>query len=753
MSSRRGFLAAGAAALAIIAVPEGFRAVAVAAGDEADADSRLATWLRLGADGIVDVYTGKVEIGMGVITGLTQIVADELDVPMAHVRMTTGDTGRTPDQGGVGGSTSTQFGANPLRNAAAEARRVLVSAAATRLDVPAERLIVVDGVVRDRDDASKAVAYGALVDALAASPALKVSGEAFRLDVRGAAKPKPRSAYRLVGKPIARLDVAPKVFGTFRFVVDTKLPRMLHARVVRPPSAGARPLAVDSEKLHAHGDARLVRIGDFLAVVATREWNAVAGARDLGVRWSAPSTTFPAMAALGDAMWAMPVASQDKVVARGDLAAASVGATVVQASYVWPFQAHATMGPGCAVADVRADAVTIWCGAQKPFALREGIADLLGIPQATVRVVFVEDAGSYGRAGFDDVAADAALISRAVGKPVRVQWMRSDMTMWGPKAPAMVGRLTGALRDGKIAALDLTIRAFNGGEISSHPDSAGNFIGGQIAGRTNDKPRVEYAVYGKNSGAYDVPTLHALAELVAPLAPTISPLRTTHLRDPEGPGTTFIIESFIDELAAHASADPIAFRIAHLSDPRAIDVLSQAATAAGWQPGIAARNKMRGGIARGRGVAFATRGDTMVATIADVTVDTHSGKVSVTRFVCAHDCGSIVNPRSLRGTIEANLMQSLSRSLFEEVRFAGGAVTSRDWLTYPVLRTPDVPGRVDVVLVDRPELPPYGAGEPSSRPTAAAIANAIYDATGARVRTAPFTPIHVLAALAAPSLS
>jgi nicotinate dehydrogenase subunit B len=747
MPNRRTFLAAGTSALAVVATPGGFRALAAA---ERSADpnlARLTTWLRVGTDGTADVFTGKVEIGMGTITGLAQIVAEELDVPLTAIRMTTGDTATTPDQGGVGGSTSTQLGARPLRHAAAEARRVLVAAAAQRLGVPADRLDVRDGIVHDRDDAARSVPYGTLVAALADAPALAVSGEAFGLDVAGAAKPKDPAAYRIVGTPVARLDVSPKIYGTFRYVVDVKLPGMVHARVVRPPSVGARPLAIDAEPLRAHGDARLVRVGDLLAVLASREWDAVAGARDLRIRWSGPSTTFPPHESLAAAMWAMPASSRDRVVARNDVNAASAGAQIVEASYAWPFQSHATMGPGCAVADVRPSSVTIWCGAQKPHALREGIADLLDVPAAHVRVVFAEDAGSYGRAGFDDAAADAALLSRAVGKPVRVQWMRADMTTWGPKAPAIVGRLRGALRDGKIAALDLTIRAFNGGEISSHPDSAGNFLGGQLAGHANTKPRVEYALYGKNSAAYEIPALHALAELVAPLAPSISPLRTTHLRDPEGPGTTFIVESFIDELAAQAQADPVAFRVAHLRDSRAIGVLHKAAETAGWTPGHAARNVTRSGTARGRGVAFATRGDTMVATIADVEVDLANGKVRVTRLVCAHDCGTIVNPRSIRGTIEANLMQSMSRALYEEVRFEGGTVTSRDWATYPVVRTVDLPERVDVVLVEHHDLPPYGAGEPSSRPTAAAIANAIHDATGARVRTAPFTPANVLAAL------
>jgi CO/xanthine dehydrogenase Mo-binding subunit len=495
-----------------------------------------------------------------------------------------------------------------------------------------------------------------------------------------------------------------------------------------------------------------VRIGDFVAVVATREWDAVRGAQALHVRWSASAASFPPAAELAGAMWAMPVASREDTVLRGDANAALVGAQVFEARYAWPFQSHATMGPGCAVADVRPGGrTTIWCGAQKPHALKTGIADLLKIAPDRVRIVFVEDAGSYGRAGFDDVAADAALLSRAVGKPVRVQWMRHDMTQWGPKAPAIVGFARGALRDGSIAALDLTLRAFNGGEISSHPDNAGNFLAGQLTERAN-KPRTEYASYGKNSAAYVIPAVRAVAELVAPLAAAASPLRTTHLRDPEGPGTTFVVESFVDELAHYAVADALAFRIQHLTDPRAIAVLRGVAEASAWQTRASASAIGSGATLRGRGVAFATRGEsrgaTIVATVAEVAVEVATGKVRVTRLTCAHDCGSIVNPRSLRGTIEANLMQSLSRTLYEQVAFEGSSVTSRDWTSYPVLRTPDVPDRVDVVLLDRPDLPPYGAGEPSSRPTAAAVANAVFDATGVRVRTAPLTPRNVLAAFA-----
>jgi nicotinate dehydrogenase subunit B len=310
MTTRSGFLASGAAALAVLAAPPLVGAAAAIAPGALALD-RLGTWLRIGADGFVDVFTGKVEIGMGTITGLAQVVAEELDVPLARIRMITGDTDLTPDQGGVGGSTSTQSGARPLRHAAAEARRVLLAAAALRLGIAVERLTVADGIVRDRDDAARSVPYGALVDALARDPALVVSGEGFGLDVRGAGAAKDPAAYRLVGTPAARLDVAAKAHGTFRYVVDVRVPGMLHARVVRPPAAGARPVAVDDGPLRVCGDAKLLRVGDLLAVAATREWDAVRGARALVVRWSAPSVSFPAQGSLAAAMWAAPAFARD----------------------------------------------------------------------------------------------------------------------------------------------------------------------------------------------------------------------------------------------------------------------------------------------------------------------------------------------------------------------------------------------------------------------------------------------------------
>ena len=305
------------------------------------------------------------------------------------------------------------------------------------------------------------------------------------------------------------------------------------------------------------------------------------------------------------------------------------------------------------------------------------------------------------------------------------------------------------MQNGNIVAFEATFRQLNGNEIFSQPSQAGRFLAGQMAGFANDAVVYEYGQYGNGSAKYEIPNVHATAEIVAPFTAGNSPLRTAHMRDPEGPATTFIVESFIDELAAHAGADAIAFRIKHLKDPRHITALQTVAKESGWEtrPSASAKRTGTDGTLIGRGVAFATRGATIIATVAEVAVNPQTGAVRVRRLVCAHDCGFIVNPKSLQGTIEANLIQSLSRSIYEEATFDDHNVTSHDWLTYPIAHMHDVPDEVKVVMINQQTIAPTGAGEPSSRPTAAAIANAIFDATGARVRTAPLTPKNVLAAM------
>jgi CO/xanthine dehydrogenase Mo-binding subunit len=361
----------------------------------------------------------------------------------------------------------------------------------------------------------------------------------------------------------------------------------------------------------------------------------------------------------------------------------------------------------------------------------------------------MQDAGSYGRPGFEDAGADAVLLSKAVGRPVRVQWMRHDMTAWGAKGPACVFDLAGAIdAQGNVTAVRFVSRAFSGGEILYLPDSAGNYLAGQLTGIKNTSGVDEYADWGGAAPPYHFPNLDATAHVLAGFHDVASPLRSTHLRDPEGPATSFAVESFIDELAAAAGVDPLELRLKHIDEPRAKNALTVAAEKFGWDKRVSPKKTIAGDVVTGRGIALGTRNGTYVGTIAEVEVNRTTGVVKVTRLVCSHDCGLIVNPDALKTTIAANLVQSLGRTMKEEVMFDRSNVTSVDWNSYKVARASDVPAVVDIVLINRPDLPPGGAGEPSSRPTAAAIANAVFDATGARVRQIPLTPANVKAALA-----
>jgi nicotinate dehydrogenase subunit B len=716
--------------------------------------NRLDAWLRIGKDGIVHIFTGKPEIGMGVETGYAQIIAEELDVPVGRVQFVMGDSSLTPNQGGVGGSTSIAAGSKPLRNAAANARYLLTQMASQRLGVPPEQLEVKNGVVHVKGAPSKSVTYAELASAGDLNDALKVSGDGFSLNVEGAGKPKDPSEYSVVGKSVPRVDLAPKILGQFKYVVDVRVPGMLHGRVIRPSGVGATFVSLDETPAKSiSGFVKTVVKGNFVGVVAENEWAAIQASNAIKVTWTTPVQAFPEQQDLYNYMRAAKPKASRETAKRGDAAAAlSNAAKKLEASYEFPFQSHATMGPGCAVADVRMDGVTtVWSGGQKPHDLQKGFAQLLGVPLDTVRVIWMEDAGSYGRPGFEDAAADAVILSQAMGKPVRVQWMRDDMTAWGAKGPAVMCDLSAGLdAQGEVSAVQFTSRAFSGGETLFRPDSMGNYLGAQLTGIPNTTGVDEFAQWGGNAPDYAFPNLHATAHVIPALYENASPLRTTHLRDPEGPATSFAVESFMDEIAAAAGMDPVEFRLKHIDEPRAKAVLTAAAQKAGWDTRPSPKKSASTGeIATGRGIGLSTRGGTYVGTVAEVEVNRRTGAVHVKRFVCAHDCGLIINPGALRGTIEANLVQSLGRSLKEEVTFDRSNVTSVDWKTYPVARASDIPAQVDIVLINHPEIPPGGAGEPSSRATAAAIANAIFDATGARVRTAPLTPARVKAALAA----
>jgi nicotinate dehydrogenase subunit B len=722
----------------------------------APSPKRLDAWLRIGADGGVRVFTGKLEIGMGVDTALTQIVAEELDLAPGRVTFVLGDTGSTTDQGGVGGSTSISLGSRPLRNVAATARAALLQLGSRRLGVPVDQLQVSDGVISVKADATKRVSYGDLVTAASlddtAGDVLKVSGAGFALNVEGTAKPKDPKSYTVVGTSLPRVDMAPKILGQFQYITDVRVPGMLHGRVVRPSGVGATFVSLDdAEARKIGGYVKTVVEKDFVGVLAETEWAAIKAAKAIKVTWTAPVQAFPEQKDLYAHMRSTAPKATRETAKVGDAAAAIAGgAKKIEARYDVPFQSHATMGPGCGVADVHLDGVTtVWSGGQKPHALQKGFAQLLGVPLNMVRVVWMQDAGSYGRPGFEDAAADAVLLSKAAGKPVRVQWMRADMTAWGTKGPACVFDLSASLdAAGNVSAVLFTSRAFSGGEIMYLPDTAGNYLGAQLTGVPNTSGVNEFAEWGGAAPPYKFPNLHAVAHVVPGFHDVASPLRSTHLRDPEGPATSFAVESFIDELATAAGVDPLELRLTHIEEPRAKAVLTAAAEKAGWDKRVSPKKNITGDVVTGRGIALGTRNGTYVGTIADVQVNRKTGEVKVTRLVCSHDCGLIINPEGLKSTIAANLVQSLGRTTKEEVLFDRSNVTSVDWNSYRVARASDIPPVVDIVLINRPDLPPGGAGEPSTRPTAAAIANAVFDATGARVRQIPLTPDNVKAALA-----
>ncbi|MBZ5603923.1 MAG: molybdopterin-dependent oxidoreductase [Acidobacteriia bacterium] len=560
-TSRRDFLTIGSGLLIGFSLSDSATAPQLMAADTAPNPSpaRLDAWLRIGVDDHVRVFTGKVDIGMGVQTALMQIVAEELDVPVSRIELIMGDTAATPDQGGVGGSTSISAGGKPLRNAAAAARHALLQLASNKLGAPAAQLDVHDGIVSVRGDASQKISYGALVEGHELGEALRVSGNGFSLNVEGSAKPKDPSTYTVVGKSVPRVDLPPKLFGRAIYSTDVRVPGMLHGRVIRPAGAGSTLAGVDDRAAKKiPGYVKTVTKGNFVGVVAENEWSAIRAAGAVKVNWSAPAAAFP------DDLYrhmrsAKPKASR-QLNNQGDAAAAlSRASKKIEASYEWPFQAHATMGPGCAVADFHADGVTtVWTGAQKPHALQKGLAQMLGLADDRVHVIWVEAAGSYGRAGDEDVAADAALLSQAVGKPVRVQWSRADMTAWGGKGPAAIVDLSAALnQDGSIAAIDMSSRAFSGTEIIPQATTAGNMLAGQLIGMPNTTAGDEYVQWGGSTYPYTIRNLRCTGHVLAALYSESSPMRATHLRDPNGPAGTFASESFMDELAAEARVDPI----------------------------------------------------------------------------------------------------------------------------------------------------------------------------------------------------
>ena len=729
--NRREFLTGAGALVVSFSIP-------LPAGAQQAPNPRLEqldAWLAVGGDGKVTVFCGKVELGTGIQTALAQIVADELDVAFERVHIIMGDTALCQNQGPTVGSQSIPNGGTQLRQAAAEARHTLVGLAAARLGAPADRLTVSDGAVMAPGGAK--LSYAEVL-----------GNRKFDRKLDRKVKPKASSALKVVGQSIQRVDIPGKVYGTHAYVQNIRLPGMVHGRVVRPPRQKAVVARVDESSVKGPpGNVRVARKGNFVAVVADREEQAIAAARSLKVEWSS-AAQLPEMKDLPAAVKATP-AVERVLAAAGDVENGMAGAArALQAEYFIPFQMHASIGPSCALADVRPDGVTLWSPTQSSFNVRDSVATLLGRPASQVRLIWVEGSGCYGQNGADDVTADAALLSQLVGRPVRVQWMRHDEHVHEPMTPAMViGVRAGLDRDGGVVAWDYLLRSPNHGKRPAF-GMAGNMIAGAELGMPE-----RYGIVGADRNArhsYQFPHNRVRFGLM-----DSSVLRNSSLRGLGSPQNTFANESFMDELAAAAGADPIAFRIRHLKDPRAIAVLEEVAKLSRWdtRPSPRKDRTRAAGDRRavtGRGVAFVQYNNTgaYVALVAQVRLERKSGKVRVERVFVAHDCGLIVNPDGLRNQIEGNVIQGLSRALLEEVQFDRSGVKSVDWRGYPIMRFSDVPQEIGISLINRPEQPALGAGEPAGSPIFAAVANAIFDATGGRLRSVPFTPERVRAVLA-----
>jgi nicotinate dehydrogenase subunit B len=702
----------------------------------ADGKSGFETFIEITADGLVTAFNGHVDLGTGIRTALGQIVAEELDVSFARVVVVLGDTSRVPDQGPTIASETIQITAVPLRKAAAQARLFLLARAAERLELPPHQLAIEDGLIRGSHNRS--ISFGELI-----------AGQTIRLELADDVPVKPAETYGIVGRSQPRVDLPAKATGELVYVHDMRLPGMLHGRVVRPPYAGVDAGAVVGSSLIAVDEASVrdipgvvavVRIGDFVGVVAEREENAVKAAARLEVSWK-PTPTLPDLDDVARALRANP--SQPRtLIDKGDVDAAfAAAAKPMPRTYVWPYQMHGSIGPSCAVADCGQDTVRVWSGTQNPHLLRADLALLLQRPAAEIEVIRMEAAGCYGRNCADDVSADAVLLSRAVGRPVRVQLTREQEHAWEPKGAAQLIDVRGGLRaDGSVAGYDFVTR---------YPSNGAPTLALLLTGRVAPRPAVFEMGDRTAIPPYDYDHLRVVAHDMPPIA------RAAWLRGVSALPNTFAHESYIDELATEAGVDPIEYRLRYLRDPRAVELIQAVARRAGWTPRPHWQPKAaENDIVRGRGFAYALYvhskfpgyGAAWSAWVADVAVNTATGDVSVTRVVVGQDSGLMINPDGVRHQIHGNVIQSTSRALMEQVSFERGTVTSREWGAYPIIKFPDVP-RIDVLMLPRQDQPPLGVGESASVPSAAAIANAIFDATGVRFREPPFTSERILAGL------
>ena len=707
---------------------------------------QLSSYIAVNADGSVSAFFGKMDMGHGLSVAIAQIVAEELDVPFKIVKVFMGDTATSVNQGGASGSTSIQMGGKQMRMAAAEARRVLIEMAAATLDAPVGNMIVVNGIVSDVSNRDKQTSYAELIDGKYFNVQLDWNKKlGNQLYAPGKAQPKKPSEHKIVGRPIKRDDVAPKVFCQEDFCTDIKVPGMVHGRMIRPAVAGAVPMKVDETSIKGIPNAKVVWDNGFLGVVADTEWDAIKAAQKLKVEWSQVTPPFPEQTSLYDHIRKAPVRKAQVEQQNGNVEEAfKTAAGVIEAEYEWPFQSHASMGPACALVEIKDGDVTCWSGTQKSHFLQQGLALTLNVPLNKVRVIWAMGPGSYGRNDADDCATDAAVLAKSVGKPVRLQYMRDQGTGWDPKGPASTHTARAALdAAGKVIAYEFNSKAFSRVDVDTNGGNPWDTLTGQTMGvalKSGDG-------FGVPAESYAFDNKKLSWETIPPLLDRSSPLRSAHLRDPVGPQIHFASESFIDEVAAAVGADPVEFRLRHIKEPRDVAVIKAAAEKAKWDTRPSPHRDQTGDKVSGRGIAYAQRNGTRVAVIAEVDINRSTGKIWARKFTVAHDCGQIINPDGLVKCIEGNIVQGVSRTLWEEVTFDNKTVTSVDWLSYPILDITETPGQVDVVLINHPDLPPTGAGEPSIRPVAAAIANAIFDATGVRIRRVPFSPDRVKQAL------
>ena len=720
---RRSFLQ-GAAGL-VVAFSISRNAEASPASLDAD---RVDAYLAIAPDGSATVYAGKVDLGTGARVAIPQIVAEELGMRPERIALVEGDTALTPNQGGTGGSTGIMVGGMQIRQAAATARQGLIALAATRLNQPAESLDTADGAVVPRAG-GPGISFGALV-----------GGGRFDLAVDKNAKPKNPDEYKVVGKSLPRPDLPAKLTGRHAYVQDIRVEGMLHARVIRAPAIGASLQSVDAVSLAHLPDTLILRIKDFLAVAAPREWGAVRAKRALRTSWS-EAATLSGSQNLFDMVRNTPVARTETLRNIGDAASVfAQGGRVMTASYRWPIQSHASMGPSCAVADIRDGGGTIWTAAQGTHRLRQVISQLLNLDAAKLRLIYQDGSGSYGGNGNDDAAFEAALISRELRRPVRLQWMREDDLGWDPKGPPQLLDLRAALdASGDVVAWETVAMV-----PQNNPAPTGTPLIAAVAAGMVDGSGMSSGQTAANS---DPPYLFANVRAdIKWLAAT--PLRPSALRAPGKIGNVFAVECFVDEIAAATNVDPLEFRLRRLKDPRAIEVLTRVGQMMAWKPRTGAPNRS-GTLLRGRGVSYMRykQNENYVAMGMEVEVERSSGQARVTRVVCAHDCGLMINPDAVRAQIEGSILQTISRTLHEEVKFDHGRVTTTDWASYPILTFPEVP-KLEIALIDRPHERPVGVGEAATAPVAAALGNAIFDATGLRLREVPFTPARVKAAFA-----